>query len=158
MKNFKFPIWGWFYVFFGILFIANGIFVYLANTSFTGVSSENAYAEGINYNDELARKKRQHVEGWRIFPTYESGVAQVKLETTELSEEQLKAGVQSVTVNFVRPTHSGHDVAYKLSALNATTYRVEGVKLPLKGQWDMHVNVMYKNNLYKVQERLMVTN
>ena len=39
-------------------------FVTLANRSFTGVVTDDAYAIGLNYNDVLAKREAERVLGW----------------------------------------------------------------------------------------------
>ena len=45
--------------FFGIMLIANGIFVYFAVATFSGGDTSNAYRKGLNYNDTLAAAELQ---------------------------------------------------------------------------------------------------
>lgn len=155
-REVKFPIWGWFYVFFGVLIMANILFVYLANTSFTGVSSDTAYSDGINYNDELARKRKQQDEGWAFSLLYEGGLAEAHISADILPKETLAERIESVVVTFVRPTHEGHDVSYTMDLGVDSVFRTSNVDLPLQGQWDMLVEAYFDGDIYKAKERLMV--
>ena len=50
--------------FFGVMLLANGIFLYLAVTTFTGLDNPNAYQEGVSYNDRIEAADRQAALGW----------------------------------------------------------------------------------------------
>ena len=45
--------------FFGVMLLANGIFVYFAVATFSGGDTSNAYRKGLNYNDTLAAAELQ---------------------------------------------------------------------------------------------------
>lgn len=50
--------------FFGVMFIANGIFIYLALSTFHGLDNPNAYERGLNYNDRIEAADKQSALGW----------------------------------------------------------------------------------------------
>ena len=49
--------------FFGVMLAANGIFIYLAVTTFNGLESD-AYQKGLHYNDRIDAGSRQSALGW----------------------------------------------------------------------------------------------
>lgn len=50
--------------FFGVIFLANGIFLYYAIGSYTGVVSNEPYRKGLNYNERIAADAEQKARGW----------------------------------------------------------------------------------------------
>jgi nitrogen fixation protein FixH len=52
-------------IFFGVIFVVNGVFIYLARSTFTGVSTEDAYHKGLAYNDVIRAAGSQHTLGWQ---------------------------------------------------------------------------------------------
>ncbi len=50
--------------FFGVMFIANGIFLYSAITSFPGEAVPKSYTQGLDYNRSLEARARQAALGW----------------------------------------------------------------------------------------------
>lgn len=50
--------------FFGVMLIANGLFVYFALSTFEGVDNPNAYEEGLRYNERIEAERRQAALGW----------------------------------------------------------------------------------------------
>ncbi len=64
---------GCFILFFIFLFGLLAWFVTLANRSFTGVVTDNAYAIGLNYNEVLARREAEQRLGWKTALSFEQG-------------------------------------------------------------------------------------
>ena len=52
--------------FFGVMMAVNGIFVYLALSSFSGLETVNAYVKGLDYNATLRRGAAQKALGWQV--------------------------------------------------------------------------------------------
>ena len=50
--------------FFGTVFLANGIFLYSALSTYTGVVSDEPYRKGLHYNKRIAAAERQESLGW----------------------------------------------------------------------------------------------
>jgi len=51
--------------FFGIIFAVNGVLVYLAQTSWTGLMKGNGYEASIKYNKEAEKARKMLAKGWR---------------------------------------------------------------------------------------------
>ena len=49
---------------FGVVFAVNGVFAYLAISSFSGVDGEDSYRHGLDYNATIAAAQRQAALGW----------------------------------------------------------------------------------------------
>jgi len=56
----------WLFAFFGIIFAANGVFIYLALGSFPGVVEERPYEAGQAYNEEIAAARAQVERHWQV--------------------------------------------------------------------------------------------
>ena len=50
---------------FGVIFIANGAFVFFAATTFPGNEVDDPYRRGLAYNETLSADRAQRIEGWR---------------------------------------------------------------------------------------------
>ncbi|MGB0086886.1 MAG: FixH family protein [Rhodomicrobiaceae bacterium] len=50
--------------FFGVMFAVNGVFVYFALSTFSGVDSPTAYQDGLKYNERIEEGRRQQALGW----------------------------------------------------------------------------------------------
>lgn len=56
----------WLFGFFGIIFAANAVFIYLALGTFPGVVVESSYEAGQAYNREIAAAKVQEALDWQV--------------------------------------------------------------------------------------------
>nr|WP_321462382.1 FixH family protein [uncultured Cohaesibacter sp.] len=56
----------WLFGFFGVMFIANGFFIYYARTSWPGVVEESPYQASQNYNKTLAEAEAQNLRDWHM--------------------------------------------------------------------------------------------
>lgn len=52
--------------FFGVMLAANGVFVYLALSTFGGLDASDAYRTGVNYKTRLAESEAQAARGWTV--------------------------------------------------------------------------------------------
>ncbi len=61
----------WLLVFFGVMLLANGIFLYYAVGTFNGFETADAYRKGLTYNERIAEDTAQSVQGWQPAARYE---------------------------------------------------------------------------------------
>ena len=144
-------------VFFGVIIIVNGIMVYFATDTFTGIETENAYKKGLSYNDTLEDAARQHELGWQITITttpHWQNVGQLTLTAINKHGHPLRALTGQVT--FRRPTHEGHDRQFTLTEIAPGRYSTP-TPLTLPGQWDMTINLGYnKQERFISKQRITV--
>lgn len=55
--------------FFGTIFAVNGVFLYAALSTYTGVVAQEPYRKGLNYNQRIAAGERQEDLGWNAEAT-----------------------------------------------------------------------------------------
>lgn len=55
--------------FFGTVFLANGIFLYSALSTYTGIVAQEPYRKGLQYNERIAAAERQEQLGWHADAT-----------------------------------------------------------------------------------------
>jgi nitrogen fixation protein FixH len=93
--------------FFGVMFAANGAFVYLALSTFGGIETENAYRKGLDYNKTLAEAGAQAALGWRPVLAYDATAGVLTLEVAD----QTGAPVTGLAVQgmLMRPATSSFD-------------------------------------------------
>ena len=51
-------------IFFGVILAANGVFLYTAISTYTGVVSNEPYRKGLAYNERIAADAEQKARGW----------------------------------------------------------------------------------------------
>ncbi len=127
---------------FSLVIAVNLVFVYLALDTFTGVTTENPYKEGLAYNQVLAARDAQRDLGWQGAVTYDREVAddaprQIAVSLSDRDGRPL-AGLL-LAGGLRRPTHAGVDQALVWRETAPGRYTAE-VSLPELGNWDLTVS------------------
>lgn len=141
--------------FFGIVTVVNAVFIYLAVSSFTGIETENAYVEGLAYNETLGAAEAQKALGWRVVLDHRP-VGRDLREISVAFRDRSGRPIEGLTVvaELRRPTHEGADRNVALAPLGGGRYGVE-LDLPLDGQWDARVEATARGGeRYILEQRL----
>lgn len=71
--------------FFGVVFAVNGVFLYSALSTHTGVVANEPYRKGLAYNDRIEADIKQHALGWQgdVAVPEKAGDVSVKLSDRE---------------------------------------------------------------------------
>ena len=142
--------------FFVVVFGANGIMVFFAYDSWTGVATEDAYVKGLAYNEQIADARAQQTLGWRGELTFTAnGPLRGRLELDLRDRHETPIGGAAVTADLVRPTHGGHDLQLSLEDAGGGRYAAE-VALPLAGQWDVRLRAEHARGGYRLERRIVV--
>lgn len=145
-----------FIVFFGVIFLANGIFVYYALGTFGGGDTSDPYRKGLHYNDTLAEAARQAGQGWKEELVYRSDTGKLTLSLSD------KAGqpVSGLHIDAIvgRAATDRQDVSLKLGEAQAGNY---GAALRLApGQWVVQLQSEDLSRdgepTYRLKQRIMV--
>ena len=67
-------VWG-----FVVILAANGIMVFFAFDSFTGISTDDAYRRGLGFNEQVEARQRAETLGWQVAARLDSGAADRRL-------------------------------------------------------------------------------
>ncbi len=118
--------------FFGVMLVANAIFIWLALDTFTGVSSENAYQDGLNYNQRLEAAAEQRSRGWQGTVSHERD--RVDLKLVDAAGQPVRGLVLEAL--FLRPTHDSQDRLIAMTETEPGRYSVS-LSLPASGNWDL---------------------
>ncbi len=123
--------------FFGAIIAVNLVFVFFALDTWTGLTTENAYQKGLNYNQTIAARDAQRELGWQ---------AEVSLTTLADGREALTVVLRdregavltnlAVSGTVKRPTHEGYDQQVVLTEDTRGRYSAR-LSLPLRGNWDL---------------------
>ena len=126
----------YFVAFFLVIFAVNGVFVYYATKTHTGVVTRHAYEKGLNYNKTIELANAQDELGIESRILIENG------QIIFRSNRHVKA---NVTAYITRPTQDGYDFKVKLSGEKG--YFTGKIDFPMKGQW--HIAVVANSEEYK---------
>ena len=144
-----------FFGFFAVIFIANGIMLYFALGTWTGLTTENSYQEGLAYNERLAERDRQAAMGWQVsFQAVPDRPGHAVFDLELADGRGIPVTAASVAVTITRPTHEGHDFTTVLTHQGGGRYAGEA-DLPLPGQWQVDLLIDEPRGPYRLSERLV---
>ena len=119
-------------LFFLSVFAVNGVFVYVSLNTHPGVTSEDAYREGLRFNSRLETADRQSAQGWKV--TVAPSVRSIELGYRDSAGAPISGLV--VTVRAGRPIHDDADLNLRLKEVASGTYRTDGFILA-QGRWSL---------------------
>jgi nitrogen fixation protein FixH len=117
--------------FFGVMLLANGIFLYYALETFAGGDTSDPYRKGMHYNDTIAAAARQADQGWKTELLYNAQTRRLALSLLDREGQPLTGLRVNATVS--RPATDREDLAVKFSEAQAGMYAAEVHLAP--GQW-----------------------
>lgn len=150
-----------FVAFFLIVFAANGVLVYVALDTWTGMETEKYYERGLAYNRDLAGARAQAELGWQVdiaitpLGAGPAGELRAELAVSLRDRDGRALDGGEVRARFIRPTHSGADSEVVLRSLGGGRYGGE-VALPLPGQWDLVVLGSVNGVTYQAARRVFL--
>ena len=121
--------------FFGVMLVVNAVFVYFATSTFSGLSTEDAYRKGVHYNDSLAEFRAQQTAGW-------SASVEVAGETVRLT---IRDGDGRPVDGLEIRAHLGRPATQAMDRQLAFTGEGEGLYVAetgglAAGQWQLNVD------------------
>jgi nitrogen fixation protein FixH len=138
-----------FIIFFAIIFIVDGIIVYLALSTSTGLYTDNAYEKGLMYNKIIAQFNQQ--EQSPLKPTIKidsNNVLKVKIGLDNLDQ------VSNVIADFISPVQAKEDFRVKLTQKNGEYVAL--IKAPRPGQWQVRVHFESSGKEYQYNKRVLI--
>jgi nitrogen fixation protein FixH len=137
----------------GFLVVAavNGAMIVLAVASWTGLSDETPYENGLRFNDTLDAAAAQARLGWRVTPRLEGRVLSVSVVGSDgrpLSGARVGATIR-------RPLDERYDATAELVPVAAGIYRSD-LDLPLPGAWEVTIRIDRDGDSYRLVRRLVV--
>ena len=143
--------------FFGVMFAVNGVFVYVALTSFSGLSEKDAYVKGLNYNQAIEEHAEQRARQWQVhLDTDNLGGNSSILTLNAKDNKGMDLNFEGVTVMVKRPALEDLDFEVVLSKV-AEKYSAT-VEFPMAGQWDVIVLARGAgyDKPYRLEKRLWI--
>jgi nitrogen fixation protein FixH len=160
---------GWWYpwLFVGgmLLVVAvNVVLAAVAITTFPGLTSEDAYRQGLQYNRTIAAAEAQEARGWRLDltitpqPAAHGGLdtpADVALSARFSDRSGQPLSRLDVRAVLVRPLGGGDDLALPLEETGGGVYRGT-LTPPLGGQWDVHIHARRGDETFQQTRRIVL--
>lgn len=141
-----------FIAFFGLIFVVNGFLAYFAINTWPGLTHDNAYKDGLAYNDVLADGARQRALGWSSATHLKNG--QLVVEITDKRGQPVRG--LTVRADLTRPVGSDHVVSITFPAMADGVY-VAPISLPEVGRWYVDITAQsVDENAYRMRHKLMI--
>ena len=132
----------------------NGLMIWYAESSWTGLVSDSAYEQGLGFDRMLAESRAEAALGWQGALTYDAATGHLTVTLAD-AEGRPMSGLQ-LLVQWLRPTREGFDRTVTLTELAPGRYGA-AIRLPLPGQWDVRVTVMERGQVrFHAQKRLVI--
>ncbi|MBF0622218.1 MAG: FixH family protein [Magnetococcales bacterium] len=144
-------------LFFVVVFIANFALVYLAQSSWTGLTTENHYEKGLAYNDVIAAQQAQNAMEWHVDLVVKPLEANrdERLVIRILDRQDMPVTGVEVDGVLFRPVPSGYDKPLKLVEQDAGVYATD-LKIDLAGNWDVKLAIHHSGGLYRFHRAITV--
>ncbi len=126
---------------FAVVFAVNGGLVYFALASWTGLTTDHAYDEGIAYNRVIERAEAEAKLGWKLviaFVPDGNGKESGQLVVDASDKDGMPLERLEIKAEFVRPLGTPADIPVVLERTAGGRYAVP-LALPEPGQWDVYV-------------------
>lgn len=156
------PGWWYPYIFVGcfvLVLAVNSTMAYFATSTFTGLSTDNAYEKGRLYNQALSMAKDQDAMGWTVDTKIQSvmvgDLPRAEIRVSYRNRDGGAVDGMAVRAAVTRPTARGHDHEITLPALGDGTYGGT-YPLPLMGVWDLDVVALGGGASYQHSQRFVL--
>lgn len=142
--------------FFGVMLIANGIFVYYALGTFNGFETANAYRKGLTYNSRIAADAAQAARGWQAQARHDAASGAVIVEV----RDRRGAGLAGLALSgeIRRPVTDKDDRTILFEETSPARYAAP-VRLAA-GQWVLAVTIREPGSrgepVFRLKQRLWV--
>lgn len=114
--------------FFGVVFVVNGVFLYQALSTHTGVIAQEPYRKGLAYNERIAAEEQQKALRWSEEITLAATGDHLSLRLEDAEGSPIR-GLK--VVGFIgRPATTDHDVALDMTQAADGTYGARFAALP----------------------------
>ena len=145
----------WLLGFFGVMLMANGIFIYFALSTFEGVDNPNAYKQGLQYNQRIEAERRQAALGWTHAVSLKTAD---RLELSVQGRDGKPVSGLAVNGTVTRPVaaDAAQELAFEETGLGV--YAANMTALP-PGNWIVSLKAIRsrpqgEDMVYRIKERL----
>jgi nitrogen fixation protein FixH len=127
-------------IFFGFMFVVNGIFLWAALSSFPGEDQQKSYLQGIHYNDTINARRVQEEQGWAAQIGLTPTVSGDRLVVRLLDRNGSPLAVENVEAQVRRTVTGAADIPVELQRSTGSDYFAD-ISLLGKGVWEVRVHV-----------------
>ena len=138
---------------FVLVVAVNGLMMWLAIASFSGLYSDHARDHGVTYNRVIAEQKARDALGWKITTSWQPGTQHLEILLTGADGSPL-AGAR-VSAELVRPAERHVPLDVDLADLGGGRFGAK-IELPMRGSWDLDIAVESNGQHFAVTKRVFL--
>jgi nitrogen fixation protein FixH len=138
---------------FALVIAVNGVMMWFAIGSFSGLYSDHARARGLRYNEVVAEQRARDALGWTIEIGWQTGGRQLALIVRDANGRPLSGA--SVAIDLVRPAEKRAPLGVAMEPQGEGRF-VATVNLPALGNWDADIVVEADGRRFAVTKRLFL--
>jgi nitrogen fixation protein FixH len=138
---------------FAIVFLVNGLMIWFAIDSFSGLYGNGARNRETNYNEVIAQQKARDALGWKIETEWRTNEDRLLVDITQADGSALPGAV--VTGQLVRPAEKRPYLPLEFHELASGRF-VAHVALPARGNWDLDILVATAGQNFALTKRLFL--
>lgn len=145
-------------LFFTVLILVNGTFIFHAVDSFRGEDVKGSYRQGLNYNSVINDRREQAALGWNAFVEIDPNGADSSGENKKTIAVQIKnASGRKISVADIQgrlrhPIDTSKDIQLTFTG-NAPS--VATVSLPA-GRWTLEAEAVQNTDSFKFRKSLLI--
>ena len=136
----------WISGFFGVMFIANGFFVYYARTTWPGVVEKSPYTASQNFNKTIDAAAQQEARGWQMALEFKRRQKDVYLVVVAKDKNGNPIEDLTISANVGRPATETFDHNLTLVASSGGIYQAEVGALD-PGRWRVAFEALQNNEV-----------
>lgn len=146
-----------FILFFAVFIIIDIFYIYIAQKTWQGVATEDAYQKGLHYNQTIEYVKKQKNLGWRSQIKYRPIISKTgNLDFLISDQQNLIISDAKVFAIITRPLQSGYDFKIELPFDQKKLIYSSKINFPLKGQWNVEIQAINGSKTYQEVKRLII--
>jgi nitrogen fixation protein FixH len=128
----------WLLSFFGLVFVANGVMIKLAASTFAGVEVASSYKAGLKFGQDVAESRAQDALHWQVSGHIgRDREASAVLELVARDKNGVALAEVAAKARLIHPADSRRDVVIDLHKVAAGSFR--GVSHAPSGQWELEI-------------------
>lgn len=150
----------WLCCFFGAVFAANGVFLWVAIGSFPGTVVESSYKAGQAFNGEVAAAREQTARGWQVGVHLDRG-AEGRARITVNASKADGTPVSGVTfeAKLAHPLAQGLDQAVTLTEGESGHFSALTPEPLAAGNWHLTIEAFGANGrVFRSENKLFLEN
>jgi nitrogen fixation protein FixH len=138
---------------FVVVTAVNGVMIWFALSSWSGLVSDSAYQDGLGFDGVLAESRAEAALGWKSTIAYDPK-GRISVLLTDAAQKPLSG--MTLSLVLLRPTQEGFDRSSPLVEVAPGRYEA-AIHPPLPGQWDVRVTVKSAGKVrFHAEQRVIV--